>query len=55
MEQSTELRGWLGFLEDQVKLAIMAFQQDDDATFMDAISAASSAVEVLRSTLVRGK
>ena len=38
MEQSTELRGWLGFLEDQVKLAIMAFQQDDDATFMDAIS-----------------
>lgn len=48
MEQTMELRGKLGFLEDQVKLAIMAFQQDDLQTLQNALSYARGAIEDLQ-------
>lgn len=45
-----DLRGRLGFLEDQVKLAIMAFQEGDANLVLAALTTAKLAAdEILKS------
>ena len=45
MEQTMDLRGRLGFIEDEVKLAIMAFQQGDAALVLSALLSARTAID----------